>query len=106
MQLRDLWVLIRSHQQRVPQAGTRGLGEPTRHAGSAGRTRLRLSLSEWREVWLTSTSRCDQVLGLDLISLLCYSVPLGQAAPEMEFSHFPWVNDLFLRCAGAAIEWT
>ena len=72
MRLRDLWVLIRSHQQRVSQAGTRGLREPTRHAGFAGRTRFRLSLSEWCEVWLMSASRCDQVLGLDLISLLCY----------------------------------
>ena len=79
MQLRDLWVLIRSHQQ--PRAGIRGWGES--RLGTwvlRAEPGLRLSLSEWREAWLTSASSRDEVLGPELISV---SVTLGQAVPEM-----------------------
>jgi hypothetical protein len=68
MQLRDLWVLIRSHQQ--PRAGIRGWGES--RLGTwvlRAEPDLRLSLSERREPWLTPASSCDEVWGPDSISL-------------------------------------
>ena len=70
---------IRSHEQ--PPSGDKGWGH-SRLGTRVLRAEpgLRLSLSEWREAWLTSASSCDEALGPDLISL---SVPLGQAVPEM-----------------------